>query len=70
MRNVKKPALLLCALLLLAGCGGEEPLDWTPTPVTPSPTREASLTEDASWWAGVDVDLLPTEAGSEPYVDG
>ncbi|WP_294472363.1 hypothetical protein [uncultured Intestinimonas sp.] len=70
MRNVKKPALLLCALLLLAGCGGEEPLDWTPTPVTPPPTREASLTEDASWWAGVDVDLLPTEAGSEPYVDG
>ena len=34
---MRKPILpvLLCALALLAACGKEEPLNWTPTPATP-----------------------------------
>ena len=39
--------LLLCALLLLAGCGKEEPLNWTPTPATPTPSPSIPVEGEA-----------------------
>ena len=68
---MRMPVLALAfALLLLAGCGGEAPLNWTPTPATPSPSPVQGLSEGDTWWAGVDPALLPTEPEDEPYVDG
>ena len=65
-----KKLLLLCALFLLAGCGGEEALDWTPTPAAPSPSPALDLSQDAAWWAGLDPDQLPTAPEDPAYVDG
>lgn len=58
---MKKPILpaLLCALTLLAACGKEEPLNWTPTPATPRPTATAAA-EDEAPWASLTLDDLPT----------
>lgn len=58
MRRAILPALL-CALALLAACGKEEPLNWTPTPVTPQPTATAPAEADAPWTV-LTVDDLPT----------
>lgn len=58
---MRKPILpaLLCALALLAACGKEEPLNWTPTPATPRPTATAAAEGEAPW-ASLTVDDLPT----------
>lgn len=58
---MRKPLLpaLLCALALLAACGKEEALNWTPTPATPQPTATAAAEEEAPW-ASLTVDDLPT----------
>lgn len=58
---MRKPILpaLLCALVLLAACGKEEPLNWTPTPATPQPTATTATEEEAPW-ASLTVDDLPT----------
>ena len=58
MRRAILPALL-CALALLTACGKEEPLNWTPTPVTPQPTATAPAEADTPWTA-LTVDDLPT----------
>ena len=52
-------AVLLCVLALLAACGKEEPLNWTPAPVAPQPTAAAPAEEEAPWTA-LTVDDLPT----------
>ena len=67
---MKKLLSLLCALFLLAGCGGEEALDWTPTPAAPSPSPALDLSQDAAWWAGLDPDQLPKAPEDPAYVDG
>lgn len=58
---MRKPILpaLLCALALLAACGKEEPLNWTPSPATPRPTATAAA-EDEAPWTSLTVDDLPT----------
>lgn len=57
MRKRILPALL-CTLTLLTACGGEEPLNWTPTPATPSPTPVSS-SEDEAPWASLTLEDLP-----------
>lgn len=51
---------LLCALLLLTGCGGEQPLNWTPTPATPTPAPAADDPQSDAPWAALTVEDLPT----------
>lgn len=63
-------AALLCALALLTACGGEEPLNWTPSPAVPAPTASLPMEEDAPWSALTVADLPAALAKPEDMAAG